>query len=356
MKCLYKITLLLFLSPYLLLANGFDGKHTKTKTINKEFEVNSNAQVKLDNKYGSIDIKTWNQNRVSIEVIITTNGNNESKVKDKLNQISIQFDSNNNLVSAKTIIEKTGSNWNWFGNNSNINMDIKYIVNMPITNKLYVDMDYGDVMLTKIEGETHFNIDYGKLIAGELLNDKNIVTLDYSRGSSIDKITNGEINIDYSSLDIEEAGDIDLNTDYSDTYFNNVHNLVFNCDYGSLEVDNANIIDGNSDYVNLKFGEVIDVLKIEADYGNIKINKMGPNFSLVDINSEYIGVKIGVNRNSSFKLIADSQYGNISVPNNFNFTQQIEKNNKKHYEGTYNGSKGKIIVKTQYGGVKISEY
>lgn len=353
MKYIAKILTTLLLIPSMMMANNMDGKYTKTKTIKKEFSVNKDALVNLNNKYGNIDIKTWNQNEVSIEVVITTNGNNESKVEEKLEDITIHFENSSQEVSVKTRFEKQNSSWSFFGNRSSVNMDVKYIVRMPITNNLNVNMDYGDVMLDELEGKASLNCDYGKIYVGKLLNDSNSINLDYSRGSTIDFMKNGDINIDYTTLDIEEAGNVDLNTDYSNTTFGKVNDLEFNSDYGNLTVNNSNKIVGNSDYVSLRFGNINSTLIVKADYGSIKVGKMGANFDEVDLNTEYTGVKIGVDSNSSFSLVADSQYSGISVPEGFDFTKQIEKNSKKHYEGTYNGSNGKITVKSQYGGIKI---
>ena len=64
MKHIVKIVTILLLIPSMMMANNMDGKYTKTKTIKKEFNVNANATVDLDNKYGSIDIQTWDQNKV----------------------------------------------------------------------------------------------------------------------------------------------------------------------------------------------------------------------------------------------------------------------------------------------------
>lgn len=353
MKHIVKIITLFILIPTLTFAGGMKGKFTKTKTINKEFNVDKNALVDLKNKYGSIDIKTWNQNSVVIEVIITTNGNSESKTEQKLENISIDFENSNQHVYVKTHFKKSNSSWSLFNGRDNVNMDIKYIVKMPISNSLNVNMDYGNVMIDELEGKASINCDYGKIYVGKLLNDSNYINLDYSRGSTIDFMKNGEINIDYTTLNVEEAGNIDLNTDYSNTSFGKVNNLEFNSDYGNINVANANSISGDSDYVRLKFGNITSKLIIDADYGSLKVEKMSSNFKEINVSTQYTGVKIGVDSNSSFSLIANSQYSGISVPDGFNFTKQIEKNTKKHYEGTYNGSNGKITIRSQYGGIKI---
>lgn len=352
MKVTYKLIVFLLLVPSLLFASELNGKYTKTKTIKKEFTVNSNALVDLDNRYGSIDITTWNENRVVLEIIISTSSNKESKAIDKLAEISVEISNSSSNVTAKTRIGKSN---NWGGNN-NVSMEIKYIIKMPVSNNLNVDMDYGDVMINKINGNTKFNCDYGKLIAGELNGASNDINLDYSRGSIIEKMGNGNINIDYSSLNVSEAGNIDLNTDYCDTSFGIVKNLNFNADYGSVSAEKATSITGNSDYVNLDFGTIDDSLVIHSDYGSLKTRKMGPNFSKIDINTGYVGVKIGVDSNSSFDYIIQTKYGGVLLPSGVTNIRQINKNTSSHYEGSYNGSNGKVNIVTSYGSVKISTY
>ena len=347
MKVIYKIIGILLLVPSVLFASELNGKYTKTKTIKKEFKVSPNALVDLHNKYGSIDVTTWNENRVVLEIIISTSSNKESKAIDKLAEISIEINGSNSNVTAKTRIGKSSS----WGSNNNVSMDIKYIVKMPVSNNLNIDMNYGDVMVNKLNGNSKFNCDYGKLIAGELNGDSNNINLDYSRGSLIEKMGNGNINIDYSSLKISEAGTIVLNTDYSDTSFGSVKNLNFNADYGSVSADKAISVTGNSDYVNLAFGTIDDILIIDASYGSLKTNKMGANFSEVRIKTKYVGVKIGVASNGSFNYSIDTKYGGVSIPNSAINTKQIDKNTSKYYEGSFNGSKGKVTIVTSYGSV-----
>ena len=68
------------------------GKHTKEKKIKKEFKVSADSNLKLNNSYGNVDITTWDENRVVIEVIIKTNGNDEDKVEKRLEEINVAFD------------------------------------------------------------------------------------------------------------------------------------------------------------------------------------------------------------------------------------------------------------------------
>lgn len=356
MKHIVKIITLFILIPTVTYAGELKGKYTKTKTINKEFTISNGGQVMLNNKYGSIDIETSNTDKVSLKIIITTSGNKESDVEEKLKTIDIEFEDSNSMVSAQTVFAKHKKSWSWFSYNTKSSMDIRYIVKMPKSCDLTLNMDYGDVTIDNIDGDCNIDCDYGKIYLGNLNGKNNDINLDYSRGSSIEYINEGRINIDYSSIDIEKANIIDLNSDYSDTKIDRIDKLDFNCDYGNIAVDQANYINGNSDYVNLKFGLVKDKLTIDADYGRLKVERMGPNFSSVDIDTEYTGVRVGVDSDSSFELIAVSRYSGISVPDGFDYVRQIEKSSKNYIEGTYNGSKGKMNITSQYGSVKIYKY
>ncbi|WP_342662733.1 hypothetical protein [Gelidibacter mesophilus] len=130
---LYHLTIFLLLSHFTVAASDWNGKHTKEKTIKKEFSVNRDALLKIQNSYGNINIITYSGNTVSIEVNIKTNGNDLDKVEEKLNTINVNFQASSSMVSAKTIFgkSKSGSWWNW-GSNNNINMEINYLIKLPI--------------------------------------------------------------------------------------------------------------------------------------------------------------------------------------------------------------------------------
>jgi len=61
---LYKILLIAFIAlPLCSSANGniIKGKHTKEKTIKKEYDVNADALLKISNSYGNLNITSWTE-------------------------------------------------------------------------------------------------------------------------------------------------------------------------------------------------------------------------------------------------------------------------------------------------------
>src|SRR5690606_26492189 len=87
------------------------GKYTKEKTIKKEFPVNMDALLKVNNSYGNLNITSWMEDRILIEVHIRTTGDKEDKVQQKLDDITVDFESTNAMVSAVTNFNASKSSW-----------------------------------------------------------------------------------------------------------------------------------------------------------------------------------------------------------------------------------------------------
>ncbi|AUC84721.1 hypothetical protein CW731_05175 [Polaribacter sp. ALD11] len=356
MRLIYKITFLLLLTPLITKANTGDKNHEKTKTIKKEYSVNSDATVALNNKYGDLNITTWNKNRVEIEVIITVKGDDLDDVEAKLNAIRIEFNANNSLVAAETVIGEKKSNWSWWGKSKNTNYKINYIVKMPKTNAVNLNNDYGSIYLGNLSGKAAINCDYGKISIGELSAINNEINLDYCSSSSIVSMKSGSINVDYSKLTIDNSENIKLNADYSTVKFDKAGNLDYNLDYGAITINDAESIHGNSDYVTLRFGTVRKKLIIDSEYGSITIKKLMNGFEKVDITGQYTGIKIGVENEISFNFEIDLQYSSFKRDDDkVELFKSITKSTKKYYKGIYGQGKTNSIlnINSQYGSVRI---
>lgn len=351
---LYKALFTFLIFPAFVLGNNnnnFKGKYTKEKTINKEFTVNPDATFKVDNSYGNIEIVTWNENRIAIEVSITTNSNNEEKAQKKLDEITVEFDNSASYVSAKTKFSKNKSWWNW-GNN-NVNMKINYIVKMPITNNVDISNDYGNINLDKLEGHAKINCDYGKITTKELMADNNNLTFDYTNNSYFEYIKSGEINADYSNFTVGKTKDLTIVADYTKSHVEIAENINYNCDYGGLTIDKANNVSGNGDYLTAKIGDVYKNIDVKGDYGSLKINNMTENAKNVIIESDYMKITIGYATNYSFNFDIDLEHASFSGKENLEITKQKIESRDKYYAGYYGNSNSENTIKisSDYGSV-----
>lgn len=355
----YNIVLALLMLPLIGFAgNDMNGRITKQKKITKSFTVSKDALLEIDNSYGNVDISTWNENRVEIEVIIKTNGNDEEAVIERLKEIDVDFSNSSSHVKAVTRFEKEDSSWwsNLFSGNNNVNIEISYRVKAPVTNNVDINNDYGGISIDKLEGNATISCDYGRLLIGELLGSNNILSFDYTRNSQIDFMKRGKINADYSSFTLGEAVTLELSADYTDSNIKKVENLTFNCDYGSISIDKVRNVIGRGDYLGTRIGLVYGTLELGMDYGSLSIDTVMNSAKKVEISSDYTGIKIGFG-DSPFRFNIETSYGNIKGIDGPNFEV-----NKRHQEigeefvaGYFKEDSGaQVSINSSYGNVTFT--
>ncbi|MDT0650743.1 hypothetical protein [Autumnicola edwardsiae] len=356
---LYKLLLLVLLAPAVSFCNNdFNGKHTKSKKISKEFKVSATSNLTVNNSYGNIDISTWNENRVVIEVFIKTNGNDEETVKRKLDDINIEFSQNSSGVMAKTHFSREDRSW-WdqlFSGSTNVNMEVNYVIKAPARNNVDLNNDYGGIYIDRLLGNSKISCDYGKIDIGELRGSSNDLNFDYTRNSHIGYVKNAEINADYSDYIIEEAEKLDINADYTNSKILKVENATFNCDYGSITIEKVRELSGNGDYLSTKIGRVFTSLVLDLDYGSASIEKLVQGTREVNIDTDYTGVKIGYDAAQAFDFTIKTSYGDVKGIDAFEVNKRNESGTSKSFQGYHlsNNSGNTVNISTSYGSVSFN--
>lgn len=331
-----------------------NGKYSKEKTIKKEYNVNADALFVVNNSYGNLNITSWNENRVMIEVQIKANGNDEEEVLERLDEINVEFESSASMVSARTQFGDHNSNWSWFwGKRKDVSVQVNYTIKLPVKNNLNLSNDYGSIYLDRIDGQAKISCDYGKMDIGELRGGNNELRFDYTTQSTFDYIESAEILADYSVFSIEKAGDLTIRADYTNGVVEEMSNLSYTSDYGSILVKNVNNVEGNGDYVGVKLGNVHGNVSINNDYGSLKIDRLAPEVGNVKIRTAYTGVKIGYAPLYYFDFEITAQYAGVSGKEDFEINHSQEKSTEKYYTGYYGkeNSGNRLSISSDYGSI-----
>lgn len=346
------------LLPFVALATvgggGMKGKYTKEKTIKKEFNVNADALLKVKNSYGNLNLTSWDQNEVMIEVHIKTNGNNEEKVQQRLQEIDVDFENTSSMVSAITRFGNRDNNWGWkWGKRNNVSVQVNYTIKLPIKNSVNLSNDYGNIYLDRVDGHAKINCDYGKMEIGELRGRNNELRFDYTSKSTFGYVNSAEIIADYSGFTVEKAGDLTVKADYTNAVVNEMGNLDYSSDYGSMEVGNVKNVKGVGDYIGIKLGEVHGNVDVTSDYGSLKIGKMAADAGNINVKSDYTGIKIGYADDYNFNFEITTEYAGVSGKDDFEINISKEKSSERYYKG-YRGSANSgnnVSINSEYGGV-----
>jgi len=358
---LFKIIFTFLLVPAIIFGNNtsdLKGQHSKEKVIKKEYSVNANATLKVDNSYGNIDIITWDENRIEIEVTITTSSNSEDKAQSKLDAISVEFEGSANLVSAKTRFNNGKSNswWNW-GKSNKVTMKINYVIKLPVTNNVNLENNYGSINLDKLEGHAKISCDYGQITTKELMADNNDINFDYTNNSYFEYIKSGKINADYSGFTVAKTKQLDISANYSNSHVEIAEDVKYNCDYGNMKIDKANTIKGNGDYLTTVIGDVYKNIDLNADYGSIKIKNLAASAGNVNIDSDYVGITIGYSSDYNFNFNLELQNASLRGEENLEINKSNIDGRSKNYSGYYGNSNSNntITIHSEYGNVSLSK-
>lgn len=360
LKIHYNLLVALLLLPTLVLASALkvdDKLTTKERIIQKSFNVSETATLKVDNSFGNVDIITWDKNTIEFDIVIRVIGNNDEKVEDRLNRIDVDFSSSNDLVSAKTRIEKNKKNWwNW-GTKMNLKLEINYVIKIPITNNIDISNDYGNVSVDTLEGIAKISCDYGKITTKELMADNNQISFDYSKDCYFEYIKSGKINADFSSYTVAKSKDLSINADYTTSTVEVAENITYNCDFNSLTVNSVNTIKGNGDYLSLRLGTVYKSASIKSDFGSIKVKRMASNAGNLEIESEYAGITIGYDSSYNFNFEISLEYASLRNSDEFNFTKKRIDSSEKYYTGSYgnSNSKNRVSINSKFGSVTFKK-
>ena len=340
-----------------------------TKTINKQYNISPEGLVDLSNKYGKIDIKTWDQSQVRISVKIVVDASNEERAQEVFDRISIDFYNNASAVGATTEIATRKSNWWSWGENDENSFSINYEVFMPSGCSIDVDAKYCDVYVASIGGEAELDVKYGNFKLDGLGEDSDIV-LAYGNGF-IGHAPDLEVELSYGNLMVEQAGDISLmakygnmevseageitvQSRYSNFAIGEIQEFRNEGKYDNVEIESANEVVVETHYTSVSVNRIANRMDLDMAYGAAEAKMVAAGFSEINLTGNYTDFKLRMDNNVRCSVELLGNYTDMRLPNNLN-TEYDHQNGKSHeIRGTMGGG-GNAVVKANlvYGGITL---
>ena len=342
-----------------------------TKTIKKEFPINATGTVNLVNKYGKIDLKTWNKSRVKVDVTIVVKARSESAAQDVFDRIRIDFANGDDFVKAETVISSSKSSW-WDWGNNNSEFQINYEVFMPETGALDLSNKYGDAFVAPLTGKASVDVKYGNFRLEGIGGDLN-VNLGYGNGTVV-KARDASADVSYSKINFNDVQDVNFTTKYSKISVDKGANLKaesrydqfylgkvtrLNCQsrYGNVEIGEAESVVAVSRYTDYKITRLQDNGDFDLQYGGLRIEKLAKGFSNVNMVGKYSDFKIDVEEGASYTLDAATNYAGIAYPAGMNVTYEKDKGTSHEVKGHTGTQNARSVIKANlsYGGLKVKQ-
>lgn len=366
----YKFPLLgIVLALFTLCSLSSEARREFSKTIKKEFEISANGTTDIYNKYGKVNINTWDKNRVKVDVMIVVKASSEDVAQSIFDRIDINFSNSSNYVSAKTGIASTSKSW-WKDNNNKADYSINYEVWMPPANQLELDARYCDSKVAPLRAGANVQVKYGNLIMEGLGEELNL-SLAYGNGT-INRVGNAtiesshcvlnimeakdlEIDSKYSTVTVEKAGDIRCDTKYDTYKLGEVGEFRNTGKYDNLEIQKAKSVYLDSDYTHFYARSVSKNVDLEMSYGDVSVEELTKGFSDATLLGEYSDFKLGIASGANFELDANATYAGIGYPRDLTVVYEKEKMNAHEVKGHMGSSGGLIKARLKYGALKVKK-
>ncbi len=363
-RIVVKCSLFFLIIPLFAFA-GKDGEHVEKK-INREFNIQSNGYVVLQNKYGDLDIAIGENNQVKINVTISVEASSTKKAQEALDRINVDFEEGNNRIQAKTDIESS-SRWSSWFNFGKTQMKINYQVLVPPD--VYLDLcnKYGDIYIESSNRDVKIELAYGNIRLGDL-NGNLKLDMAYSKGN-ISQIKDGDITLAYSDLEMEDGHDVTLNNKYTDIKTGSLHKLnmesgysklravyidqfEYNGKYDDLVLERVSSISAETGYTGIVIKEFEGSGDFDMRYGDLKIQNIHHGFSKINFNTAYTGVRLKFNPDAAYSVDAETNYCGIHHPD-LKITENAQRESSSKLKGSRGSGGGEVIARMNYGELNI---
>jgi len=354
----YKPGALLFI-PLLLLSFTLSAQDEVTKEFHKEFTAGDNTTLQISNKYGDVLITSWDKDQIVIDVKVTVEMPNREKAEKLISYIDVQFSESDNLVSAKTVIDDKFNFSGWGSGSRKFSID--YTVKMPVNTDLTLSNRYGNTDIDDLTGLLNLDIKYGDLTAGKLIrgNVKPLsrLAIAYGKGS-IEETGWLDMNLRYcGSTTIDKSQALLVDSKYSKLVIGETSSVVGVTKYDNLRIESINNLILENGYTEVNIGTLNKKLEYEGSYGSFTVERIPAGFESINVETHYMGVRLGIEDNASYNLDARVSYGGLKYnEDNFSAHRRIIENNSNEVTGTVGkeGTTSTVKVIASYGTVKLN--
>ncbi len=317
------------------LGTNIDGYAEFTKEVDKTFDITKNGTVYIGNKYGNLNIKTWDKNKVEVHAVIKVDAKNQQQADEIFEKIYVEFKNSDHHVSAQTIFENTESGWwssLWSGGNNADHYEIHYEVTMPETCKADLSNKYGNISISDLSHNAKIWLKYGNLNGGNVLGDLELylkygnskllnvgdlqLDLGYGNFAAI-SCDNAEITSKYSEITLTTAKDIIVHSKYDNYSLGTVKALEYTGKYDNYVVLQANKVSINTKHTDFEVHMLDESITMASKYGSASILGTSPSFNLAVFDSAYTPIELITK--VDFSLDAELKYSEAHITDRINF-------------------------------------
>jgi hypothetical protein len=281
--------------------------YSESQKIVRSFSAGSETRLDLSNKYGTVHIIPWKKDSVHIDIDLFIQSSSASKLEKLKRNVDFEFSDTRYYIIANTIFGSKGGNF--FSDLKDLggtiipsknDVKIDYTVHVPSHININITNKYGDIYIDDMKGSVSVNLSNGDIKANSLTGESNI-SLNFGNGI-INELSNSRLNIAYADIDIQSAGQLNIESKSSKIRIREVDILKTLSKRDKYSIGRINNLFGESWFTDIWISKLGEEINYTPKYGAIKVDSIPVEFSFININTEFTDLNLVFNRSASYQL------------------------------------------------------
>lgn len=333
----------------LTLAGGEENLSEKaTKKVKLEVKTERSIEVRLTNKYGKVNIISWDKDSVKIIVDITAFAKTKEDAEKIVQRVYIEpvYDEKYVILTTEITEKASGNVISQLIDNlvekgkeaiDKSNVDIDITVMMPERGKLTLNNKYGDINFEKnFKGTLQLTLAYGNLTAGDL---PPFANLNIQSGKAyIGTMQNGRVAIKYGEFNLKNVDRLYLESHSSEVNIDEIRDLDMDSRNDDFDIIVAHSMTGKTSLSKVFVQEMRQKARLEMQGGSFKVRTLKQSFEWIDIQSKSTDIKITPEENLAYQL--DVSGTPTEIVSNNGTTKQSDTNSKSKLPSLIQGLTG----------------
>ena len=279
--------------------------NTETRSYIKSFPAVKETRLEVNNKYGTVQITSWNKDSVSVRAEIKAFATSDEKLNKMFQGVSVKITESKPVIIAKTDFAQNMLFENFKGMTGKIisydsRVEINYYINIPEYLDLKIENKYGDVYMESNKGVFSVNVTNGSFKA-DALGKGSSLSLAFS-DAVITSVASGKLDASFSEITITTTEDLSINSISSKYKIAKAGVIQLESRRDDFTINTIESLRGNSYFTDYEIDSLSNTINLTARYGNLNIDNIEKNFESININSGYSDISLGFDPASSYSI------------------------------------------------------
>ena len=326
---------------FLLISTSVSAKHKK---IEKTFKSVDNLRIEA--KYGKLQIKPWDKNEIHFDILIQVDGSNEEKNQTTVDNINIDFTEGDQQLLAQTVL---GDFFTFKKLTNSLfhkgKIKITYTVQIPENTNLEIVQKNGDIFMDSHAGTLSVDHSNGNFTAQDIKGESTFKLGNVNFKAN--DLANSKVEVAGSEIRIENAAKISGESRDSEYNIQVIDNLNIQSSRDKFDIKEIEYLYGASSFSKFEISQMGGEIDYELKFGHINVFNINNMFSFIKLDSKYADV--GLSFMEGCQMEYEINHKSVKFDNSNAFTLTNEKTaDKKTFV-----SKGRVGDKKAFSNLNI---